>query len=659
MGAPGRGRRRTEDTRAQFRLSSRGSSQSSFPKITFIDTSITLRRRPDETCLRDLIDKLNYFCGNAQGKNQALSDFEDVRKAVELIQQLERQEALSKALGYRRLDNHHLSVAKTLVEIYISLVKTSNERYREEHIASVAAVILQEFVAYKVISFDEIREIFQHNPRIIELVREMSRITRLPIRFRNPDANGRMSLGDIRYNKAQSVTTQDSIWRTRYAHIISLAKSVDALQKMRGLEHITLPENEESSEEQLKRLKGLQTELALHFQDVYLPIFRDLGVWPVQLELQERLIDFLDPKSKKEIKALCKQHGTQHGFLKLAKKILADLVEDGFGIRSIREVIGRMKTDYSIWKKLFEKLFEAAEEQKLPDDTMIDFAKLHKVDLSSIYDVLGLRFVLADSPDAKGNIDHQQNYGRIVAFKDLLLKYYVEVPGRTKDFIRGIIKRGYQAMHVTVSFRSKSVKGPTHGGKCELQIVCEEMEANNQDTHARYKQKGPKGFVNHPSTLSGTVDEERSNIKGNALNRQEAWMRGDDMPELAMGSFISVCDIEGAVMDVREGMTLSDVLKTAMANDGGICRKDDGRLFPHDEGVPFDDFLDVVTNAFPPDERVASDEPLSHLTLVRYIRFTDPKLAPGVKSFRPSPYRPFANPEKTTRRDCAKSSYDV
>lgn len=184
--------------------------------------------------------------------------------------------------------------------------------------------------------------------------------------------------------------------------------------------------------------------VSLDILEVYLPLISEIDIEDVKIELQEFCTKILYPDLNKEIKKYL-------GVIESSEEFLNDVVEDlnkELSNSQIKATVsGRIKSYYSIWRKLHYK------------NTTIE----------KINDIIGLRIIV-------DNIDDCYSALKVVHHR------YQSVPKKFHDFINIPKGNGYKSLH-TVIIGPKSQK-------LEVQIRTTEMHQVAQRgsaAHLQYK----------------------------------------------------------------------------------------------------------------------------------------------------------------------------
>ena len=196
---------------------------------------------------------------------------------------------------------------------------------------------------------------------------------------------------------------------------VILIKFADRLHNMRTLQFMPPHKQKRISRETL---------------EVYTPIAHRLGINDIKTELEDLSLSYLDPVAYSEISKLLatKQEERKESVAKMMASVKQILDDNSYQYR----ILGRAKSIYSIYKKMFVK----------------------KKRFDELYDLYALRIITQDKMDCYGILG-------------LIHDQYRPIPGRFKDYIAMPKANMYQSIHTTVI-------GPK-GNPVEVQIRTHEM----------------------------------------------------------------------------------------------------------------------------------------------------------------------------------------
>ena len=216
---------------------------------------------------------------------------------------------------------------------------------------------------------------------------------------------------------------------------VILIKFADRLHNMRTLQFMPPHKQKRISRETL---------------EVYTPIAHRLGINDIKTELEDLSLSYLDPVAYSEISKLLatKQEERKESVAKRMASVKQILDDNSYQYR----ILGRAKSIYSIYKKMFVK----------------------KKRFDELYDLYALRIITQDKMDCYGILG-------------LIHDQYRPIPGRFKDYIAMPKPNMYQSLHTSVIGED--------GNTFEIQIRTEEMDELAElgvAAHWRYKEN--KGY---------------------------------------------------------------------------------------------------------------------------------------------------------------------
>lgn len=199
---------------------------------------------------------------------------------------------------------------------------------------------------------------------------------------------------------------------------VVIIKFADRLHNLKTLEHVR---------------EDKRARIALESIQIYAPLANRLGMGKLKSEIEDSAFPYAYPKEYKKVSDLLEEKKEE--FAENLEKIKNTLKEelDKNNI-SFEEVSHRVKTKYSLWKKL----------------------ERYDMDLEKIHDIIALRVVVNNLEDCY----------RVLG---LIHSIWKPMLGRIKDYISLPKPNGYKSLHTTV-FTGKT-------GIAEIQIRTKEMHA--------------------------------------------------------------------------------------------------------------------------------------------------------------------------------------
>lgn len=355
-------------------------------------------------------------------------------------------------------------------------------------------------------------------------------------------------------------------------HILKLVEGVSKLGKLRytGMErHVEslrkffIAMNDDIRVVVIKlcdRLHNIQTlqyvapekryRIALETIEIHARLADRLGMWRLKAELEDAAFPYVYPKEYKE--TLEKVEGLTPVSEDVLEKLVKSLQEELaiFNVE-IERIDHRIKHLYSLWIKL----------------------KKHKMDISSVHDVLALRIIVPTVADC---------YQALGVIHGL----YKPVPNRFKDYIAAPKPNGYQSLHTTIFLGD--------GGTLEIQIRTRVMHEEAEfgiASHLAYKEYGKhKGKV---------IIEKKTEWTKNLLEWQkDVAHNGEFIKNLKSDFFehrVFIFTPKGDVIDLPEGSTAIDFAYAIHSHIGDHIAgaKINGKLVPLETQLKNRDIIEI------------------------------------------------------------------
>jgi GTP pyrophosphokinase len=200
-----------------------------------------------------------------------------------------------------------------------------------------------------------------------------------------------------------------------------------------------------------------QFKIAGETQYIYAPLANRLGLYAIKTELEDLSFKYEHPEKYDMLQKLLEKDREEREslFTSFAQPIRKKLEEMGCQF----EILGRVKSIYSIWRKMQAK----------------------NIPFEEVYDLLALRIIF----DLKEGEDEKSTCWAIYS---AVTDVYKPHPERTRDWVSTPKSNGYEALHVTVM-------GP-HGQWIEVQIRSRRMDDIAE-----------KGFAAHWKYKTGEKDD--------------------------------------------------------------------------------------------------------------------------------------------------------
>ncbi|MCC6315342.1 MAG: bifunctional (p)ppGpp synthetase/guanosine-3',5'-bis(diphosphate) 3'-pyrophosphohydrolase [Thermomicrobiales bacterium] len=189
-----------------------------------------------------------------------------------------------------------------------------------------------------------------------------------------------------------------------------------------------------------------QLRIAQQTMEIYAPLANRLGIWPVKSELEDLAFRYINPDAYHALRTELEKRGRDSApYIERVHDELKSALAAG-DITS--EITGRAKHIYSIYRKMRMK---------------------HR-SLDEIYDVIGIRILVADRKDCYGALG-------------IIHEHWHPIPGEFDDYIATPKESMYQSLHTAII-------GP-EGRAVEIQIRTHEMHRIAEygvAAHWRYKE---------------------------------------------------------------------------------------------------------------------------------------------------------------------------
>ncbi len=246
---------------------------------------------------------------------------------------------------------------------------------------SIITGLLHDTVEDTDTTLDEISENF--GPQIARLVDGVTKLSRIE----HQTGEGRRTMDN--YTKLFLAMSRDLR--------VLLVKLADRLHNMRTLHHVAADDKRE--------------RIARETMEIYVPMAERIGMHWLKEELEELAFSHLDPAARNSIVERLRYLGAASNLSGIEEELRQALAEEGFDVL----VKGRVKSPYSIWRKLKRK----------------------NIAFDQLSDIVAFRVVAAGVRDCYAVLG--AIHGR-----------WKMVPGRFKDYISTPKANGYRSLHTTV-----------------------------------------------------------------------------------------------------------------------------------------------------------------------------------------------------------------
>ncbi|MBI2377878.1 MAG: bifunctional (p)ppGpp synthetase/guanosine-3',5'-bis(diphosphate) 3'-pyrophosphohydrolase [Deltaproteobacteria bacterium] len=382
---------------------------------------------------------------------------------------------------------------------------------------AISAGILHDTIEDTLATVEELKALF--GEEVAEIVEGVTKLSNMPY--------------STSHERAAENFRKMVVAMTKDIRVI-LVKLADRLHNMRTLEHMKPEKQEKIAQETL---------------DIYAPLANRLGINWIKSELQNQCLRYLHPTEYADVEAKLESTAKdREAYIAEVKALLSKKMADN---EIECRIEGRVKTPYSIWKKM-----------KSSGST---FEELH--------DIVAFRIITA----AKSNRDC---YGAL----GLCHEDWRPVPNRIKDFIATPKPNGYRSLHTTVI-------GPS-GQRIEIQIRTDEMHRIAEHgiaAHWRYKEGTPaKG---HEFDWLRQIMESQREIKDPTEFLTSVKF---DL----FGESVYVFTPRGEVKELRAGATPIDFAFSIHSEVGYHCygARVNGRMVPLKYRLKNGDTIEIITS---------------------------------------------------------------
>ena len=290
---------------------------------------------------------------------------------------------------------------------------------------------------------------------------------------------------------------------------------------------------------------------ALETMYVYAPLAHRLGMQKVKQELENLCISYLDPIGYEEISGHIKQkYGANAGFIENIRDIVdKKLVENGINF----ELAGRIKSVYSIYRKMYDK----------------------NLAFDEIYDFYAMRIIVDTELECYTALG-------------LIHEMFKSIPGRFKDYISTPKPNMYQSLHTTVIGRD--------GIPFEVQIRTRDMHHVAEYgicAHWKYK-SGDKSKVdidNKLEWISKLIETESDTTDPDEfINALKTDLFQDET---------FVFTPKGDVISLPQGSTVIDFAYAIHSGVGNsmVGAKINGMIVPIEKAPKTGDIIEILTSS--------------------------------------------------------------
>ena len=398
---------------------------------------------------------------------------------------------------------------------------------------SICAALLHDVVEDTDFTVDDIQRLF--GDKIASLVDGLTKIkTALDNDNKNKNQEGaaRVSLQAENFRRIL-VTLNDDVR-------IVLIKLADRLHNVRTIQF--MPE--------YKRDKILSETMYL-----FIPLAHRLGLYSIKSEMENIWLKYREPHAYAAIEQQLSDVMAERGALidEFIAPIRQELDKAGYKYT----VLKRLKTPYSIWKKMTSK----------------------NIPFEQIYDIYAVRIIFESKP---GLTEREQCWFIFSVISGL----YQYKPDRTRDWVDKPKANGYEALHLTVM---------SHGGSwVEVQIRSERMNAiAERGIAAHWLYKGSDGSGDNE--IEHWLQQVREILENPDIDAMQFL---DEFHQELVTSSIYVFTPMGESKSLAKGSTALDFAYSIHSEIGNhaIAAKVNQRLVPLSQPLTNGDQVEIITS---------------------------------------------------------------
>ncbi|MDR0418803.1 MAG: RelA/SpoT family protein, partial [Prevotellaceae bacterium] len=295
---------------------------------------------------------------------------------------------------------------------------------------------------------------------------------------------------------------------------------------------------------------------------LYAPLAHRLGLYNIKTELEDLTLKYQFPKVYQEIKdKIAATEIDRNAFIaQFNEPIIKKLQDSGISF----EISGRVKSIYSIWKKM----------------------QMKKIPFEEIYDLFAVRIVFKPTNDTS---EKTQSWFIYSIITDIYKPNY----DRIRDWINNPKANGYEALHITVM-------GP-RGQWVETQIRSERMNETAERgyaAHWRYKEGEEVDESNADIIRDQELDKFLSHIREMLSNTEQNSVEFLDQLKLNLfSSVITAFTPKGKIISLPKGSAAIDFayeIHTAIGNKA-IGAKVNHKLVPLSYKLNNGDQIEILT----------------------------------------------------------------
>jgi len=307
--------------------------------------------------------------------------------------------------------------------------------------------------------------------------------------------------------------------------------------------------------------------IARETMEIFAPIANRLGMEEIKTHLEDLAFEFLEKDNYQEVKKIIeKEHEQNKRIMNLVVSELKEKLKNE-NVQP-QNIYGRTKSLYRLYQKL----------------------KSHDMDISKVYDLIGIRIVVPKIADCYETLG-------------IVHKYYRPLVGRIKDYISLPKPNGYQSIHTTVF-------GPK-GKFLEIQIRTQKMDNEAEfgiAAHWLYsegKKKSWRDLINFKKKDNIFVEKPDEDIIWVKQLREWQEELGKDKDEFMEGlkieffkNHILAFTPKGDIIDLPEDATPIDFAYKVHSEIGNraVGARADRKMVPLDYKIHNGEVIEIITS---------------------------------------------------------------
>ncbi|MBQ0124033.1 MAG: bifunctional (p)ppGpp synthetase/guanosine-3',5'-bis(diphosphate) 3'-pyrophosphohydrolase [Bacteroidales bacterium] len=292
---------------------------------------------------------------------------------------------------------------------------------------------------------------------------------------------------------------------------------------------------------------------------IFIPLAHRLGLYSIKSEMENIWLQYREPEAYKAISDKLNSVMLERGesIDNFIEPVKADLDKAGYKYT----ILKRLKTPYSIWKKMYTK----------------------NIPFEEIFDIYAVRIIF----EARPEFSEREQCWYIFS---MITNLYQYKPDRTRDWVKEPKSNGYEALHVTVM-------GPG-GNWIEVQIRSERMNSiaeRGVAAHWLYKKENTGEAAENDTEIDRWLKQVREILENPDANALQFL---DDIHKELVNSDIYVFTPKGKQIKLPKGSTALDFAYEIHTEVGhhAIAAKVSQKLQPLSYVLKNGDQVEIITS---------------------------------------------------------------